>query len=142
MRIGFAIGNSGLIDALNRVKNSFNSYTLDRLAIIAGTEAFRDNEYFLKTKGLIERTRERISRQMREIGFIVADSVANFIFVRHQTVDAFVIFNELRQRGILVRYFNKPRIENHLRVSIGSDAEMDCLLAALREIVGTAGLTG
>ena len=135
MRIGFAIGNSELINALNRVKNCFNSYTLDRLAIIAGTEAFKDNAYFVKTRNNVIRTRGRLSLELRKMGFTVIDSVTNFIFTGHPKVNADVIFRELRERGILVRHFNKPRISNYLRISIGTETEMDCLLETVREII-------
>ncbi len=135
MRLGFAIGDSSLIEALNRVKNSFNSYTLDRLAIKAGVEAFMDRAYFEETRGKIMATRERTVYYMRKMGFKIPESTANFIFAAHQEKKADLIFTELRQRGILVRYFKKPRIDNHLRISIGSDSEMDSLLDALAEIV-------
>lgn len=137
MRIGFAIGSKELIDAVNRVKNSFNSYTLDRLAIIAGTEAFRDNAYFEETRDRVVSTRERVTAGMKEMGFKVVDSAANFIFAGHPEKNAAAIFRELRERGILVRYFNKPRINNYLRISMGSDSEMDIFLDAVREIVFT-----
>jgi histidinol-phosphate aminotransferase len=135
MRLGFAIGDSSLIEALQSVKNSFNSYTLDRLAIKAGVEAFRDNEYFEETRNRIIATRKRTVATMAQMGFNIPDSSANFIFAAHPEIKGEYIFNELRSRGILVRYFKKPRIDNHLRISIGSDDEMECLLKALREII-------
>ena len=140
MRIGFAIGNSELIDALNRIKNCFNSYTLDRLAIIAGTEAFKDKEYFEKTKNMVIDTRNRVSHEMKKLGFEVIDSVTNFIFCGHSKINAEIIFSELRGKGILVRHFNKPRIDNYLRITIGTDEEMDCLLKAVREILKQYGI--
>lgn len=135
MRLGFAIGHPDLIDGLNRVKNSFNSYTLDTLAIAAGTAAFRDTGYYSEINGRVVKTRERFSSELRELGFEVADSAANFVFAGHRSVEASAIFGELRARGILVRYFDKPRISNRLRITIGSDDEMDAVIRALRDIL-------
>jgi len=135
MRIGFAIGDSELITALHMVKNSFNSYTLDRLAIKAGVAAFKDREYYEETHSKIIATRERVTERMRAMGFIVHDSAANFIFVSHPDKKASEIFAELRERGILVRHFNKPRIDNYLRITIGTDSDMDHLLLALEEML-------
>lgn len=140
MRLGFAIGHPDLITALNRVKNSFNSYTLDRLAIVAGAEAFRDNEYYNEKNGMVIKTRKRFSAELEKLGFEVLDSVANFVFVSHPEVSALDIFTGLKVRGILVRYFNKPKISNCLRISIGTDVEMDCVINALREILNQAGI--
>lgn len=135
MRVGFAIGNSGLIEALNRVKNSFNSYTLDSLAIIAAAEALKDAEYYGETWEKIKATRERVTSVLTASGFNIISSKANFIFISHPQVPAQDIFLKLRQRGILVRYFNKSRINNYLRVSIGTDAEMDAFLQAVDQIL-------
>ncbi len=135
MRIGFAFGDKELITALNSVKNSFNSYTLDKLAIVAGTEALRDTEYY---KGITERvvaTRERFIRELRSRDFKVADSAANFVFASHAVINAEQIFMALRDRGILVRYFKKPVISNYLRISIGTDAEMERVIKALDQIL-------
>ena len=131
MRIGFAFGNQELIKALNSVKNSFNSYTLDRLAIVAGTAALRDAEYYNEMNRKIIATREWFVRELSSRGFQVLESAANFIFVSHATIPAEQIFKELREKGILVRYFKKPIIDNHLRISIGTDAEMDSVIKAL-----------
>lgn len=133
MRIGFAMGHRELIEGLNRIKNSFNSYTLDRLAITAAVEAFRDEEYFQETRTKIIRTRERVSEALRQMDFTVLDSRANFIFVRHPNVKAEELFSYLKEKGILVRYFNKPRVRDFLRVTIGTDREMDSVLQALKE---------
>lgn len=135
MRIGFAIGNSDLIEAMNRVKNSFNSYTLDRLAIIAGTEALKDEDYYRQTWEKIISTRERVCSKLAEAGFEIVASQANFIFISHPKAAAKDIFSELRDKGILVRYFNKPRIDNCLRVSIGTDVEMDAFIEAVIDII-------
>ena len=135
MRIGFAFGDKELIKALESVKNSFNSYTLDRLAIIAGSEALKDASYY---KGITEKiiaTREHFVLELRGRDFYVTESAANFVFVSHKTVRAEKIFMELRNRGILVRYFKKPVIDNHLRISIGTDAEMASVIEALDQIL-------
>jgi histidinol-phosphate aminotransferase len=135
MRIGFAIGDSSLIEALNRVKNSFNSYTLDRLAIKAGIEAFKDEEYFQKCRSMIISSRERVTIKMKAMSFNVLESYANFIFASHIEKKADQLFKELKENGILVRYFNKPKINNYLRISIGSDEEMDSFLEILEQMV-------
>ncbi len=134
MRLGFALGDSNLIKAMNSVKNSFNSYTINRLTIAAGIEAFKDVEYFEATRRKIIATRERVSRKLASMGFKVVDSEANFLFAAHPDVKAAVLFAELREKGILVRYFSKARIENYLRITIGSDEEMDVFLAAVKDI--------
>jgi histidinol-phosphate aminotransferase len=134
LRIGFALGNAELINGLNMVKNSFNSYTIDRLAINGAVEAFRDEEYFNETRKKIILTREKSIEALKKLGFTVTDSKANFVFISHAEVRADVIFEKLREMGILVRYFNKPRIDNYLRISIGTDSEMEALLKALKEI--------
>lgn len=124
LRIGFAMGSPELIEGLSRVKNSINSYTLDRLAIVGAEAAFKDKEYFEDARRKIIATRERVSTELKQIGFKVIESKANFIFISHTTISAESIFNELRKRGILVRYFKTARIDNFLRVSIGTDKEM------------------
>lgn len=135
MRIGFAFGDSELIKALNTVKNSFNSYTLDRLAIIAGTAALKDAEYYGGTTAKVVATRERFTGELRKRGFSVADSSANFVFASHCRMSGEAVFKALRERGILVRHFNKPLIENHLRISIGTDEEMASVVRALDGIL-------
>lgn len=135
LRVGFALGHEDLIQALDRVKNSVNSYTLDRIALAGAEEAVKDRVYFEETRAKIINTRERVTAQLREMCFKVIDSKANFIFVSHPVVQASHIFHALKEKGILVRYFNKPRIDNFLRVSIGSDEEMDCLIEAMSEIL-------
>jgi histidinol-phosphate aminotransferase len=135
LRIGFALGHKDLIEALDSIKNSFNSYTLDRVAIAAAAEAYRDEAYFKETVDKIINTREKFINDLREIGFKVTDSKTNFVFVSHSSVNASVIFKELRDRGILVRHFKQSRIDNFLRISIGTDEEMSCVLKELMEIV-------
>ncbi len=135
MRIGFAFGDSELIKALDSIKNSINSYTLDRLAIVAGTAALKDAAYYAMTTAKVVATREKFTRELRKRSFTVADSAANFVFASHSSIRGEDIFTGLRERGILVRYFRKPVIENHLRISIGTDEDMDAVIRALDEIL-------
>ncbi len=135
MRIGYAIGSERLIRALNDVKYSFNSYTLNRSAIAAGAAAMRDGTYFLDTRRKILDTRARACAEFAALGFDFPEPSGNFLFVRHKERPAAEIFAALKERGIYVRYFPKPRIDNYLRVTVGTDAEMDALFAALREIL-------
>jgi histidinol-phosphate aminotransferase len=135
MRVGWALGSSELIEGMSRIKNSFNSYTIDSIAQAAAAAAILDEDYFLKMKEKVINTRERISSILTELDFKVVNSKANFIFISHADVSAETIFNELRTKGILVRYFKKPRIDNYLRVSIGTDDEMDKFIEAIKEII-------
>ena len=135
MRIGFAVGNEKLIKYMNDVKFSINSYTMNPLSQICGAEAVNDEEYFRETTGRIIETREYTKKKLTELGFTYPDSMSNFIFASHNSVDAVVIFEELKKRKIFVRYWNKPRINNHLRITIGTREEMDKLITALEEIV-------
>lgn len=135
MRLGYAFGNEKLIGYLNDVKFSVNSYTLNMPSLIAGEAAIKDGEYFEKIRKKIMATRERSKLQLRELGFEFGDSTANFIFARHKERQAAEIFKALKERDIYVRYFNKPRIDNYLRISIGTDEEMDKLAEVLREIL-------
>ena len=133
--MGVALGHEDLIEGLNRIKNSFNSYTLDRIALAGSIQAIKDEAYFQETRLKIINTRERVSKRLNEIGFKVIDSKANFIFISHSLFHASMLFQKLREKGILVRYFNKPRIDNFLRVSIGTDDEMNSFLKVIEEII-------
>lgn len=135
MRIGYAIGNPELIKALNDVKYSFNSYTMNQTAIIAGVEAVKDEAYFREGIKKITSTRSRAEQKLRELGFIFPESGSNFIFAAHEKVPAKVIFDALREKNIFVRYFNLPRIDNYLRISIGTDDEMNQLYSSLKDII-------
>lgn len=137
LRVGFAAGHEELIEGINRIKNSMNSYTVDRIALAGAIEAMKDEEYFQETRKMIIATRERITSELSKIGFQVVESKANFIFITHPHFQAAMLFRKLKENGVLVRYFDKPRINNYLRVSIGSDAEMDCFLEKLKQIMGT-----
>jgi histidinol-phosphate aminotransferase len=134
LRVGFAFGSENLIQAINCVKNSINSYTLDRLAIVGGAAAAQDTEYFAKTCAMVAATRDRTVEQLKPLGFEVLPSKSNFIFIRHNRVPAATLFAQLREAGILVRYFNKPRIDNFLRVTIGTDEEMDTFCQVMEQL--------
>lgn len=135
MRVGYALGNADLIAAVNCVKNSFNSYPLDRLALAAGEAAIRDVDYFETTRRRIMETREHTAQQLRDMGFLVHESCANFIFITHPNKSGQELQQGLRDRGVLVRWFNKPRISQYLRVSIGTEEEMAAMCAACRDIL-------
>ena len=134
-RIGFAIGNEKLIKYLNDVKFSVNSYTMNSLTQRIGAEAVRDEIYFKETVNKIINTRENAKVKLKELGFIFPDSKSNFIFACHSSKYAGIIFEELKKRNIYVRYWNKPRIDNYLRITIGTDKEMDKLFQALECIL-------
>ncbi len=133
LRIGFAIGSAEMISYLWAVRNSFNSYTLNAFSTAAGAAALRDKEYFENNINNIIATRERAKKRFKELGFEFGDSKANFIFVKHRSVPAKELFEELKANNIFVRYFNKERIDNYLRVTIGTDAEMDRLFDFLEK---------
>ena len=133
LRIGYAIGNKELIKAMNDVKYSYNSYTMNEPSIVLGTAVLEDEEYFQETRKKIIETREWFQIEMRKIGFNFADSKANFIFASHKEVPAEELFRALREADIYVRHWNKPRISNSLRISVGTDEEMDRLIAFLKE---------
>ncbi len=133
LRIGFAIGNEKLIKYLSDAKFSFNSYTLNFTAQALGVEAIKDKKYFEETIQKIIQTRERTKKALAELGFTFPDSRTNFIFASHKEVPAAEIFAALKEADIYVRHWNKPRIHNSLRISIGTDAEMDALLDFLRK---------
>ncbi len=135
LRIGFALGQRPLIEGLERVRDSFNSYTLDTLALAGAKAAIEDAAYYRETAGMIMRTRDSFVQKLRELGFSVLDSKANFVFACHSNVPAAELFNKLRDSGILVRYFDKPRIKNFLRISIGTDEQMDRLNDILKKLV-------
>jgi len=129
------MGSAELIEGLQRVKNSFNSYPLDVLAQRAALAALADEPYFDSACRRVVASRERLCAGMAGMGFEVLPSAANFILARHIERSASGLFAELRERGIIVRYFNQPRIDQYLRISIGTDEQCDALLAALAEFV-------
>ena len=137
MRIGYAIGSEKLIAAMKSVKFSYNSYTMNMTSIDAGVAAIKDDTYFKEIVTKIKKTRENAKEKMSELGFTFTDSKTNFLFAKHNTIRAEIIFEELKKKNIFVRYFNKPRIDNYLRITIGTDEEMDKLYQALKEIIET-----
>ncbi|MDR5736795.1 histidinol-phosphate transaminase [Caballeronia sp. LZ016] len=136
MRVGFAFGDTALIDALTRVKDSFNSYPLDRLAQVAALASYEDRAWFDANCAKVMESRERLIARLASLGFESVPSAANFVFTKHPAHDAAALAAALKQREIFVRHFSLPRIDQHLRVSIGTDAECDALVAALAEILG------
>lgn len=140
MRIGYAIGNKELIQYLNAVKNSYNSYTMNAPSIIAGVAALQDKPYFDAVVQKVIKTRERMKKELAEIGFTFTDSKANFLFATHEKFQANELFEALREANIYVRYFNSARIDNYLRITIGTDEEMNNLLHELKKIVKERGI--
>ena len=132
MRIGYALGSEVLISTLEAVKNSYNSYTMDVLALAAGQASVEDERYFQETCRRVAETRDRSAAALRGLGFTVLPSLTNFLFVTHPKMEAPVIFEYLRQKNSYIRYFRLPRIENYLRITIGTDEQMDRLLDALQ----------
>ena len=139
MRIGFALGNPRLIRYLSDVKYSFNSYTMNQEAIAAGVAALEDQKYFERTRRQIMVTRERTRESLQKLGFFGPDSSANFLFVTHRDCPAEELFEALKQAGIYVRYFKKPRIDNYLRITIGTNDEMERLIEFLEQYLKNRG---
>lgn len=135
MRIGFACGCPELIRYLNDVKYSFNSYTMDRTALAAGVASVKDRTYFEETCRKIIETREWTKRELKALGFSFEDSKANFIFASHESCPAEELFQALRERHIYVRYFPKGRTHNHLRITVGTQAEMETLVEFLKTYI-------
>ena len=133
LRIGYAMGNQELIAALNAVKHSYNSYTMNYPSIALGVETINDKAYFEETTAKVIATRENTKKELTKLGYTFGDSKTNFIFAAHAEFDAKEIFAFLREKAIIVRHFNAPRISNYLRISIGTDEEMATLIAALKE---------
>lgn len=131
LRVGFAVGNPDLIEALERVKNSFNSYPLDRLAIVGAAAAFEDREHFEQTRQAVIQSRELLTAELQARGFEVLPSAANFIFARHPQQDAAQIAAKLREQGVIVRHFKTARIEQFLRITVGTPEQNQALLDAL-----------
>ena len=138
LRIGYAMGSPDLIKAMSDVKYSFNSYTMNRPSILLGKASLEDEPYFRETIDRIIRTRTRFSEEMKKLGFRFPESKANFIFVTHESVPAKQIFTAAREAGIYVRYFDKPRIDNYLRITIGTDEHMSKLLQFLKTFIENA----
>lgn len=135
LRIGYALGQPHLIEGLMHVKDSFNSYPVDRIAAAAAKAAILDTNYYTGINGKVAATRDRFSASLARLGFNVLPSKANFIFVSHTFVPAKDLFMGLKNCGILVRYFNMPRIDNFLRITIGTDEDMDKVVEAICKLV-------
>jgi len=135
MRVGFAFGQEDLIEALNRVKDSFNSYPLDRLAQAAAQASYEDPSWFADHCARIVASRERLSGALTQLGFALIPSSANFVFARHPDFDGAELAAQLRAQEIFVRHFKLPRIDQYLRITVGTDAECDALIAALRALL-------
>lgn len=135
LRVGYAMGNERLIKYLNDVKYSYNSYTMNMPSIILGAESIADDEYFRDRVAKVVDTREWFKSEIEKIGFDCLPSAANFLFVTHESLPAKEIFERARENKIIVRYFDKPRIDNYLRITIGTRQEMECFLAFLKTIV-------
>lgn len=134
LRVGFAVGHPDLIEALNRVKNSFNSYPLDRLALAGAKAAYEDEAWFRKCCDGVISERKRVTAALEDLGFEVLPSKANFIFARHKEQPGEVLAKGLREQGIIVRHFNKPRISEFLRITIGTVEQNDALIGGLRSL--------
>ena len=135
LRCGFAMGNENLIEALERVKNSFNSYPLDQFAIKGAVAALEDEDYFQEMRLKVITTRSRTRAALDKLGFKILESSSNFLFISHPKFPAKNLYEQLKSQGILVRHFAKPRIDNYLRVSIGTDEEMDRFFSVISGLV-------
>lgn len=135
MRIGYAIASPVIIQALESVKSAINSYTMNWPSVVIGSAALKDEEYFRSTIGKIKETRGRLTTELQKLGFRVLPSGANFVFASHEAVPAKDLFEELEKRHIFVRYFAKKRIDNFLRITVGTDAQTQQLVDALTSII-------
>lgn len=133
MRIGYAIGSKALISVLEAVKNSYNSYTLNSVSMAAGTAAIKDRAYFEGTVSMVVATRQRVTEELRALGFTVLNSQTNFIFATHDKENIKDYFEWLKEQKVFIRYFNLPRINNYVRITIGTDNEMNIFLEKTRE---------
>ena len=138
-RLGFAIGNQGLIEDLNKIKYSTNPYNINRLTMIAGTEAIKENDYYMQNCRIIEQNRAYTTDALRALGFEVLDSKANFVFARSSQIGGEELYLELKKRGILVRHFSKPAISEFNRITIGTLDEMQALVATVKKILKERG---
>ena len=135
LRVGLAIAQPALIEALVRVKDSFNSYPLDRLAIVGGAASFEDVEHFERTRALVIASREKLTGELKQLGMEVLPSAANFVFARHPSLPGAQLAQALRERAVLVRHFKAPRIDPYLRITVGLPEENAALVKALGEIL-------
>lgn len=136
LRIGFAIGSKALISVLEAVKNSYNSYTVDSLSVAAGVASMNDREYFNSTVSEIINTRNYMTNQLRSMGFDVLDSSTNFVFASNKNIDIKDMFEYLKSKNVFIRYFDLPRINNYVRITVGTDDEIKILLDEIKKYVG------
>ena len=136
LRLGYALGSRWLIEGLVRVKDSFNSYPIDAVAQSAALAAVEDGIWLKEASEAVSRARAGLSQALKKLGFEVLPSSANFVFCRHESVSGEAIFDALRARNIIIRRWNKPRINDHLRITVGTEAQCDALIAALKDILG------
>jgi histidinol-phosphate aminotransferase len=137
MRVGYAMAQPNLVEGLNRVKDSFNSYPLDAIAQAAATAAVADSQWLEQAAATVCAARDHMTAGLQAMGFDVLPSQANFIFTRHNTLAGKRLFNALRERDILVRRWDRPRIENWLRISVGTREQVEVLLAVVQEVVAS-----
>lgn len=135
MRLGYAMGSADAIAAVYAAKDSMNSYPVDMIAQAAGIASVKDEPYFRETTAKVIATRNRLTEKMRGMGFAIPDSSTNFIFAKHNTLKAKDIYDFLKTKDIYVRWFNKPAISEYLRITIGTDSEIDALISALEEYI-------
>jgi histidinol-phosphate aminotransferase len=135
LRVGYAVGHPDLIEALERVKNSFNSYPIDKLAMAGSVAAIEDQEYLHKISKAVIQTREKLVKDLSQLGFETIPSQANFVFTKHPSKDAAQIAAALREKHIIVRHFKLPRIDQYLRITIGTNEQCDALVKAIKEIL-------
>ena len=128
------MGNAELISDLNRIKFSFNPYNVNRLTCLAGIAAMEDEEYFQTCTQTVAQTREKTAAALKTMGFTLTDSKANFLFAESSRIPGGELYRKLKEKGILVRHFDKPRLENRLRITVGSEQQMEALLTALKEL--------
>jgi histidinol-phosphate aminotransferase len=134
-RLGYAIGNEELIADLDRLRYSTNPYNVNRLTLLMGTAALLGRAYYDSNNSKTIQTRYYTTLKLQELGFEMTDSKANFIFARHPKVKGMELYQELRERGILVRHFDKPRIADFVRITVGTQEQMDSLLTSLKEML-------
>lgn len=135
LRLGYAIGHADLIEGLNRIKNSFNSYPIDAIAQTAALASLADEDYFQQHCQTIIDSRQKMTQQLVELGFSILPSAANFVFATHSNESAQGLYQALKQQGVLVRYFDKPRIDNYLRITVGTDSETEALISVLKSLL-------
>ena len=133
--MGYAVGSAELIDGMERVKNSFNSYPLDRLALAGAVASVEDDAYFRDSCAKVIDTREQLIADLKDLGFEVLPSAANFVFARHHSHAGAALASSLRERAILVRHFKQARIDNFLRITVGTPEQCAALVDALRDIL-------